>query len=235
MPQTALATPEVPRAAARRGRLSASVAVLAVLGSLLTGLLTAAPAQAATSVTSAEASFVSSINASRRASHRPQLRRSYTLTVVARRWAQSMARSNRLAHNPRVTSQVRGWHYLGENVGVGGSVPSLHSAFMHSAPHRANVVSSRYTYVGVGVAYAHGRMWVVEVFDRPAAHAKRSTSAIGYGSRGATVQRIQRKLRVRATGYYGPVTRSRVIAFQKRYHLRVTGTVDTATRRRMGV
>ena len=135
-----------------------------LLASLLTGLATAAPASAAPSVTSAERAFVSSINGYRRASHRTQLRTSPTLTLVARRWAQSMARSNRLAHNPRVTRQVHSWRYLGENVGVGGSTSSLHRAFMRSAPHRANLLSTRYTHVGVGVAYAHGRMWVVEVF-----------------------------------------------------------------------
>lgn len=229
--------PEVPRAARRR--LSAGVATLTVVGALLTGLATAAPAQAASSVTVNEQAFVGSINAARRASHRTTLRTSPALTLVARRWAQSMARSNRLAHNPRVTSQVRGWRYLGENVGVGGTEPTLHSAFMHSAPHRANVLSTRYTYVGVGVAYANGRMWVAEVFSRPSTTARPSavhrTPVIGYGARGVVVQRIQRKLRVRADGYYGPVTRARVTAFQKRYHLRVTGTVDAATRRRLGV
>ncbi|WP_162248101.1 peptidoglycan-binding protein [Angustibacter sp. Root456] len=235
MPHTALPALNPPRRAPLARRRTASVAGLALLGSLLTGLLTAAPAQAAPSVTSTERAFVRSINSSRHASHRAQLRGSGALTAVARRWAQSMARSNRLAHNPRVASQVRSWRYLGENVGVGGSERSLHSAFMHSAPHRANVVSSRYTGVGVGVAYGHGRMWVVEVFARPAVRAKRPARTIGYGARGTTVKKIQRKLHVRATGYYGPVTRSRVVAFQKRHHLRATGKVDTATRRRMGV
>lgn len=232
MPQTALAH------APRRLSTTATLALLAVLASMLTSLATAAPASAAPSVRSAERAFVSSINSYRRGTHRAQLRTSASLTLVARRWAQSMARSNRLAHNPRVTSQVRSWRYLGENVGVGGSTSSLHRAFVHSAPHRANLLSTRYTYVGVGVAYGHGRMWVVEVFDRPASSVSRRvhrTPTIGYGARGTTVKRIQRKLHVRPTGYYGPVTRSRVKAFQKRYHLRVTGTVDPTTRRRLGV
>jgi uncharacterized protein YkwD len=235
MPQTAVAT------APRRLSTTATLALLAVLASMLTSLATAAPASAAPSVKGAERAFVSSINGYRRASHRAQLRTSASLTLVARRWAQSMARSNRLAHNPRVSRQVRSWRYLGENVGVGGSTSTLHRAFVRSAPHRANLLSSRYTHVGVGVAYAHGRMWVVEVFDRPAAAVSRSrhrthrTHTIGYGARGTTVKKIQRKLHVRPTGYFGTVTRSRVKAFQKRHHLRVTGKVDTTTRRRLGV
>ncbi len=232
MPQTAVAL------APRRLSVTTSLALLAVLASLLTGLATAAPASAAPSVTSAERAFVSSINGYRRASHRTQLRTSPALTLVARRWAQSMARSNRLAHNPRVTRQVRSWRYLGENVGVGGSTSTLHRAFVRSAPHRANLLSSRYTHVGVGVAYARGRMWVVEVFERPAAAVSRSahrTPTIGYGARGTTVKKIQRKLHVRPTGFYGTVTRSRVKAFQKRHRLHVTGKVDPTTRRRLGI
>lgn len=238
--------PPQPRGRAARRRASVGIAVLTVVGSVLTGLLTAAPAQAAVSTAatmwplSAERAFVSGINAARRASRRPQLATSASLTGVARAWAQSMARSNRLAHNPRVTAQVRSWRYLGENVGVGGSAPSLHQAFLRSAPHRANVVSTRYTQVGVGVAYARGRMWVVELFERPAAGATRAATrtavpTIGYGSRGALVVRLQRKLRVRPTGYFGPVTLSRVKAFQQRYHLRVTGRLDAPTRRKLGV
>jgi uncharacterized protein YkwD len=229
-----------PRARRSRRGATAALAVLAVVASVLAGLVTAAPAQAAVSTTSAERSFVSGINAARRASHRPQLATSASLTAVARSWARSMARSNRLAHNPRVTSQVRSWRYLGENVGVGGSTPSLHQAFLRSAPHRANVVSSRYTHVGVGVAYGQGRMWVVEVFERPAHQVSRSTSraavrTIGYGSRGSVVVRLQRKLHVRPTGYFGRVTRAKVIAFQKRHHLRATGRLDATTRRLLAV
>ncbi|MGN6610301.1 MAG: CAP domain-containing protein [Angustibacter sp.] len=224
--------------APRRLSVMTTLALLAVLASMLTSLATAAPASAAPSVKSAERAFVSSINGYRRASHRAPLRTSPALTLVARRWAQSMARSNRLAHNPHVTRQVRAWRYLGENVGAGGSTSTLHRAFVRSAPHRANLKSSRYTHVGVGVAYAHGRMWVVEVFDRPAPSVSRSahrTSTLAYGARGTTVKKIQRKLHVRPTGYFGPVTRSRVKAFQKRHHLRVTGKVDLTTRHRMGV
>jgi uncharacterized protein YkwD len=232
MRQTAVAL------APRRLSTTATLALLAVLASMLTSLATAAPASAAPSVPSAERAFVSSINSYRRATHRSQLRTSASLTLVARRWAQSMARSNRLAHNRRVTSQVRSWRYLGENVGVGPSTSSLHRAFVRSAPHRANLVSTRYTHIGVGVAYGHGRLWVVEVFEQPARSVSRSasrTSTLGYGARGTTVKKIQRKLHVRPTGYFGLVTRARVRAFQKRYHLRVTGRVDHTTLRRMGI
>ncbi len=239
MPQLDPTTPDHRPSPARRRGAAAALAVLAVLASMLTGLATAAPAQAAISTTSAERAFVSGINAARRTSHRSQLPTSPALTAVARSWARAMARSNRLAHNPRVGRQVHSWRYLGENVGVGGSTSSLHRAFLRSTPHRANVISTRYTRVGVGVAYGHGRMWVVELFERPAPTAHRVTHStartIGYGSRGTTVKRVQRKLRVRPTGYFGPVTLRKVRAYQKRHHLRVTGRLDASTRRRLHV
>ena len=67
-----------------------------------------------------------------------------------------MASSNTLKHNPNLTSQVKGWHYVGENVGVGGDVSSLHAAFMASAPHKANILDKDYTQIGVGVAMLVG-------------------------------------------------------------------------------
>jgi uncharacterized protein YkwD len=221
-------------------RLTGLLATLALVASTVTGLVAASPAQAAApSTQSAERSFVASINSARHASGRSHLATSSSLTSVARTWARSLARSGRLAHNSRVTSQVRSWHYLGENVGVGGSTSSLHRAFMGSPSHRANVLSTRYTRVGVGVAYGHGRMWVVEVFERPAAAATRSAHrtarTIGYGSRGTTVKKVQRKLRVRPTGYFGKVTLSKVRAYQKRHHLHVTGRLDAPTRRKLHV
>ncbi|MGN6300042.1 MAG: CAP domain-containing protein [Angustibacter sp.] len=142
-----------------RGLLTA----VAVGASLLTGVVGASSAAASDAGT-----FVSSINSARRAAGLAPLSSSGTLTSVARSWAASMAASHQLAHNPRLTSQVSGWKVLGENVGTGGSATAIHSAFMASAPHRANILSSRYSQVGVGVATGGGQLWVVEVFRLPA-------------------------------------------------------------------
>ena len=57
------------------------------------------------------------------------------------------------------------WHSLGENVGYGTSVSQLHSAFMASPLHKANILGSDYRFVGVGVAKAGGYMWVTVVFE----------------------------------------------------------------------
>src|SRR3954453_9931104 len=50
-----------------------------------------------------------------------------------------------------------GFHVLGENIGWGSgslSTPrSMVRAWMHSAPHRANILDRRYRKIGVGVAF----------------------------------------------------------------------------------
>ena len=147
-----------------RGLLTAA----AVGAALLTGVVGASSAAASDAGT-----FVSSINAARRSAGVAPLSSNGTLSSVARSWAASMAASQHLAHNPRLTSQVSGWKVLGENVGTGGSATAIHAAFMGSAPHRANILSSRYTQVGVGVATGGGRLWVVEVFRLPAVPPRR--------------------------------------------------------------
>jgi len=222
----------------RRSRLTGGLTGLVLAASVAMGVGAAAPAHASSqpSTAAAQRAFVTDINSSRHHAHRSTLKTDATLTAVARRWAARLASSGVLKHNPHVTSQVKGWHYLGENVGEGGTVASLHSAFMHSAPHRANVLSTRYTRVGVGVAYGHGRMWVVEVFERP--QPSSTTGAVRtyrYGDRSEIVRRAQRKLNVTPTAYFGPITRAHVRSYQQRHHLAVTGTLNPTTRRHLHV
>lgn len=89
------------------------------------------------------------------------------LTDLAVTWSKKMARSNQLSHNPALRDQVEaavpGWRRLGENVGVGGDIDSLHQAFMASPGHRANVLGD-FDRVGIGVKAAQGRLWVTVDF-----------------------------------------------------------------------
>lgn len=52
---------------------------------------------------------------------------------------------------------------------------------------------------------------------------------VWYGSRNSHVTRAQRLLRSTVTGYFGPITRQAVIAFQRAHSLPVTGAVDPTT------
>ena len=99
---------------------------------------------------------------------------------VARDHSYDMAAEGRLHHNPNLATEMSTWSALGENVGVGMSIDSIHSAFMGSSGHRANILGS-FTHVGVGVVYDDGTFWVTEVFLTPS-----NTSSSSGGSSGGS-------------------------------------------------
>ena len=88
---------------------------------------------------------------------------------VARAWAQELARSGQLRHNPNLRAQVdaqvtRQWTRLGENVGYAGSPEQVQTAYMNSPAHRQNIMGA-YNRVGVGAARdGGGRLWTTVVF-----------------------------------------------------------------------
>lgn len=91
------------------------------------------------------------------------------LSAVAQRWATTLAAQGVLSHNSSLPSQVRGWKSLGENVGVGGTVDAIHSGFLASPTHLENLVDPAFTRVGFGIVRPDARIFVVEVFMKPAA------------------------------------------------------------------
>lgn len=96
-----------------------------------------------------------------------KLRLDPELTRAARSHTRKMVRSAKLFHTSDQTLRRRivNWLVLGENVGVGGSVESLHDAFMASPAHRANIMYSTFRHFGVGVKKWDGRMWVTVIFQ----------------------------------------------------------------------
>jgi hypothetical protein len=61
-----------------------------------------------------------------------------------------------------------GWTNLGENVGRGPDVSTLHTAFMGSSGHKANILGD-YNYVGIGTATKDGYLYVTAVFMKKGA------------------------------------------------------------------
>lgn len=134
-----------------------------LLAMLLSVLVVAAPAEA-----SADSEFVSRINGARSSRGLRAYAVRSDLSAVARRHAARMAAQRRMYHNPSLGSEVSGWSAIAENVGRGPDVSSIHNAFMSSASHRANILSTSFTEVGVGTARAsNGELFVSEVFRRP--------------------------------------------------------------------
>lgn len=95
----------------------------------------------------------------------PALSWNEELTDKAQAWAERMAAANTLSHSTLTDGVSAGWSRLGENVGTGSNVASVHKGFMDSPQHRDAILNKGFTSVGVGVAEVNGRVWVAEVFE----------------------------------------------------------------------
>jgi hypothetical protein len=133
----------------RKALAATIIGVLSVAGSLA---LAATPASADTINSSFESAFVAKINALRASKGLGQLAVYPELVTNARNWSQNMASAGEISHNPNFPNQVTAdWRKLGENVGRGGDVDSLFTAFVNSPHHYENLVDPAFNYVGVGV------------------------------------------------------------------------------------
>src|SRR5690349_19293875 len=99
-----------------------------------------------------ERQFLTLLNQERVNAGLAPLVRDSGLDAVAQAWSGHMASTGVLAHRTNLAEAIASvepqWRRGGENVGVGGDVPSLHRAFMNSPGHRANVLGP-YDRVGV--------------------------------------------------------------------------------------
>ena len=132
--------------------MSRLLLALALAAGLL--LAPARPAAAADPAT-AERQFLVLLNKQRASAGLPALVLDPALSGVARRWSGQLA-AQPLAHNSGLRQSVeasvtRSWSRIGENVGVGADVASLHRAFWASPDHRRNMLGG-YNRVGIGVA-----------------------------------------------------------------------------------
>lgn len=122
------------------------------------------PAVAAVDPGNAEAQFIDLINSERTSRGLNALSVDPELTAGARMQAAAIRDAGRLFHNPDLGSVTSGWSWIGENVGYGYDVSNLHQAFMNSSGHRANILRSGATHVGLGVVVDGSTVWVAEVF-----------------------------------------------------------------------
>lgn len=127
-------------------------------------LLTLLLPTAAMAGTSAADQFVSLINQERSDRGLAPLRVHVDLVAGAEHQADAIADRGELFHNPDLGSVTTNWRMLGENVGVGPTVSSVHDAFMASDGHKANILNADYSHLGVAVVSQGGQLWVAEVF-----------------------------------------------------------------------
>jgi Cysteine-rich secretory protein family len=137
-----------------------------------------APTSAFASTYEFEAQFVAKMNAARQAGGLTPYSVASDLTAVARNHSAQMASQQSLYHNPGLTTQVQNWQAVGENVGEGPSVSDIHTAFMNSPEHRANILDHDFTQVGVGVSVdKNGIIWVTEDFRKPMSSSSSTSSS----------------------------------------------------------
>jgi uncharacterized protein YkwD len=135
--------------------------------------LTAAASQSAHAATapgvhlnSFEAQLLVDMNRARRSHHLDALTVVPGATDVARHWSWHLARVQTLSHNPGLVPKLEShganqWTEIEENVGFGPvtSPHMLFEAYMHSAPHRANILGRQVTEVGIGVVQRGDVAW----------------------------------------------------------------------------
>jgi len=141
-----------------------AIAIRATLIAALAATMLAAPASAATSATDAEAMLVSWINRDRVAAGREPLRTDSYLGIIAGRRAARMASNNVLSHSigGNLTAQLDyydvAWYRYGETIGYTtaawtvDAAKSLYSAWKHSSPHWTMLMSTKFNYIGMGLA-----------------------------------------------------------------------------------
>lgn len=111
------------------------------------------------------------LNSERREHGLPSVVRKSSLDAVARGHAAAMARTTRVAHDSgdgdpvdRVRASGTEAHVVGENVARAANATAAHHALWQSPSHRGNMLSPRFSHIGVGVVHDSDGVWVTEVF-----------------------------------------------------------------------
>ncbi len=140
-----------PTSSAKRSKVAVATVLCAL--ALLTGCLRSTQSQ-----------VLNELNADRSALKLRTLGTQADAQRKAQAWAEKLARENKLYHSKLSDGIKVKWCSIGENVGYGPSVPAIQDAYMRSAGHRANIVSTKWNGVGVGHATNGKKVFTVQVF-----------------------------------------------------------------------
>lgn len=148
-----------------------SLRVVAVSSLLLAVLIGAEVSQAVAEgfLVREENHMTDLVNAHRAEHGLPPLPQHAALQMVARRQASRMVAAGYIYHNPDLAREaeeaVPRWVRVGENVGVGGSVPDVQNAFLNSPGHHANIHHNGYNLIGLGaVPHSGGALYFTQNF-----------------------------------------------------------------------
>lgn len=114
-----------------------------------------------------ELGFLERINEARRRHGLRAVDLDPELSKVAQHHSYHMKTEQRLYHTPaeKLRERVTNWELLGENVGRGSEVDSLHRSFMESDDHRQVVLNEEFRFVGIGVSHDEDQMWVTILLE----------------------------------------------------------------------
>lgn len=124
-------------------------------------------------VFAAAASLYASVNQERLADGLPALRLDTSLSDAAGDHAADMARNHYFDHvSPqgvtpwdRMRAHNCAFSYAGENIALASNEQQADRALWNSPPHRANILSSHFTRIGIAVVRSDdGRLYFVEDF-----------------------------------------------------------------------
>lgn len=124
-------------------------------------------------ITAPEGQLFNALNRERAAQGLPILQWDDALASAARRHASRMAQFNLMSHQlpgepelgTRASEVGARFSVIAENVAVGPDPTTIHSSWMRSSGHRANILSPELTAVGIAVAQGSAGLFAVQDFS----------------------------------------------------------------------
>ena len=96
---------------------------------------------------------IAAVNSSRAENGLPALTEHVTLNIKADAWAAQLRDECNIHHSTLSDGAPPEWRKLGENVGRGGSIEQVHTAYLNSPGHRANIMDPSFTSMGAGAVW----------------------------------------------------------------------------------
>jgi len=128
-----------------------------------------------------EAEFLRLVNAARAERGIAPLADDPELRQVALPWTFQMARAGGISHNPNLASDAdalrMSWQKLGENVGRGGAVRAIETAFENSPKHLENILDPTFSSAAMTIVKSGPVLYITQQFRQRQAAAPVTTRA----------------------------------------------------------
>ena len=154
--------------------MSTALRLLAIIAAIVLVALILAPTLNAHPQTSvADETLLTAANRDRAAAGLQALKWDIALAAAAHQHALRMAHANTISHQfpgeapmqDRARQAGARFSLIAENVAEGPSVPGLHTQWMNSPPHRANLLDPQLNAVGISVVQSGSQYFAVEDFS----------------------------------------------------------------------